>query len=130
MDEPLARQVDRLATFIMTEVPLEPSQSEGAIDTAIRIIRTQHEMLRDLALVMGEMPSEVKVTLAEALVVGPHDVLVVRVNPQTTTVHGAGAIANALVKRLDAHCVVLYGDVELTKVTTGERRGEIEGVRG
>jgi len=32
-------QIDRLANFIMTEVPGEPSQSEGAGDTAIRVIR-------------------------------------------------------------------------------------------
>ena len=32
-------QVDRLAKFIMEEVEGEPSQSEGTIDTAIRIIR-------------------------------------------------------------------------------------------
>lgn len=36
--EPLESQVNRLAEFIMAEVPGEPSQSEGAIDTAIRII--------------------------------------------------------------------------------------------
>jgi hypothetical protein len=38
--ETLEAQVDRLARFIMAEVPGEPSQNEGAIDTAIRIIRT------------------------------------------------------------------------------------------
>jgi hypothetical protein len=32
-------QIDRLASFIMHEVPGEPSQSQGAVDTAIRIIR-------------------------------------------------------------------------------------------
>lgn len=32
-------QVARLAAFIMHEVPGEPSQVEGAIDTAIRIMR-------------------------------------------------------------------------------------------
>ena len=29
---------DRLANFIMAEVPGEPSESEGAVDCAIRII--------------------------------------------------------------------------------------------
>ena len=33
-------QIDKLANFIMAEVPNEPSQSEGAVDTAIRIIAT------------------------------------------------------------------------------------------
>ena len=32
-------QIDRLAMFILEEVEGEPSQSEGAVDTAIRIIR-------------------------------------------------------------------------------------------
>jgi len=38
--ETLQSQIDRLARFIMEEVPGEPSQSEGAVDTAIRIMRT------------------------------------------------------------------------------------------
>ena len=33
-----AKQIDRLAEFIMAEVPGEPSESEGAVDCAIRII--------------------------------------------------------------------------------------------
>ena len=32
-------QINELASFIMNEVPGEPSQSQGAVDTAIRIIR-------------------------------------------------------------------------------------------
>jgi hypothetical protein len=32
------QQIDRLATFIMRHVPGEPSQSEGAVDTAIRLL--------------------------------------------------------------------------------------------
>ena len=32
------QQIDRLANFIMAEVPGEPSESEGAVDCAIRII--------------------------------------------------------------------------------------------
>ena len=32
-------EIRRLAQFIMEEVPGEPSQSEGAVDTAIRLIR-------------------------------------------------------------------------------------------
>jgi hypothetical protein len=39
VSESLEDQVKRLADFIMFEVPGEPSQSEGAIDCAIRIIR-------------------------------------------------------------------------------------------
>jgi hypothetical protein len=37
-DESLHSQVDRLGTFIIENVPGEPSQSEGAIDCAIRIL--------------------------------------------------------------------------------------------
>ena len=40
MTETAEQQIDRLARFIMEEVPGEPSQSQGAVDTAIRIIRS------------------------------------------------------------------------------------------
>jgi len=36
--ESLESQVDRLAKFILKSVPGEPSRSEGAIDTAIRLL--------------------------------------------------------------------------------------------
>ena len=36
-------QIDKLANFIMAEVEGEPSESEGAGDTAIRIIRALQE---------------------------------------------------------------------------------------
>jgi hypothetical protein len=36
-------QIEQLARFIMAEVPGEPSQSEGAVDTAIRIMRKQRD---------------------------------------------------------------------------------------
>jgi hypothetical protein len=36
--ESLESQVQRLADFIVEFVPGEPSQSEGAIDTAIRLL--------------------------------------------------------------------------------------------
>ncbi len=39
MTETPEAQIERLAAFIMAEVPGEPSESEGAVDTAIRIIR-------------------------------------------------------------------------------------------
>lgn len=35
----LYQQIDRLAQFILDEVPGEPSQDQGAVDTAIRVIR-------------------------------------------------------------------------------------------
>ena len=36
-------QIDKLANFIMKEVPGEPSLNEGAVDTAIRIIKEYQE---------------------------------------------------------------------------------------
>ena len=33
------QQVERLSAFILSEVPGEPSQSEGAVDTAMRLLR-------------------------------------------------------------------------------------------
>lgn len=39
MEESPKKQIERLANFIMEEVPGEPSQSEGAVDTAIRWMR-------------------------------------------------------------------------------------------
>ena len=34
------QQIEKLANFIMAKVPGEPSQSEGAVDCAIRIIKS------------------------------------------------------------------------------------------
>ena len=34
----LQEQIDQLANFIIAEIPGEPSQSQGAVDTAIRIM--------------------------------------------------------------------------------------------
>lgn len=39
MGESPQQQIDRLAKFIMEEVPGEPSEDQGAVDTAIRLIR-------------------------------------------------------------------------------------------
>lgn len=39
------KQIEKLADFIMAEVDGEPSQSEGAGDTAIRIIRSLRDKL-------------------------------------------------------------------------------------
>jgi len=33
-------EIDKLAKFILSEVPGEPSANQSAVDTAIRIIRT------------------------------------------------------------------------------------------
>lgn len=38
-------QIDKLASFIMDEIPGEPSESEGAIDCAIRLLREREDCL-------------------------------------------------------------------------------------
>lgn len=43
-----AEQIEELANFIMAEIPGEPSVSEGAVDTAIRLLR-QHRDHRCVA---------------------------------------------------------------------------------
>ena len=43
MTETHEAQIERLARFILEEVDGEPRKSEGAVDTAIRIIRVQGE---------------------------------------------------------------------------------------
>lgn len=45
--EPLESQVERLAQVIMHEIPNEPSQSEGAIDCAIRLLRQRQRVLEE-----------------------------------------------------------------------------------
>ena len=35
----LSDQIGRLADFILREIPGEPSQSQGAVDTAIRLLK-------------------------------------------------------------------------------------------
>lgn len=50
-NERLKAQIDRLAKFIMDDVPGEPSQSQGAVDAAIRIIahlQEENAELRDM----------------------------------------------------------------------------------
>jgi len=42
-NEPLESQIGRLARFIMAEFPGEPSRPEGAVDTAIRLLRKCNE---------------------------------------------------------------------------------------
>lgn len=41
-------QIDRLATYIMENIPGEPSQSQGAIDTAIRLLQSQQKTIDDM----------------------------------------------------------------------------------
>jgi hypothetical protein len=48
-EQTAADQIDDLAEFIMQHVPGEPSRSEGAVDTAIRVIQSQQAAIADLA---------------------------------------------------------------------------------
>lgn len=44
-------QIDLLAEYIMNEIPGEPSQSEGAGDTAIRLLKQYRAKLQGVPLV-------------------------------------------------------------------------------
>lgn len=44
-----AEQIDELAKFIMAEIPGEPSKNEGAVDTAIRLLRAGKELREAIA---------------------------------------------------------------------------------
>ena len=49
LDEPeVNSQINKLANFIMSEVEGEPSQSQGAVDTAIRIIQSCQNQDRNI----------------------------------------------------------------------------------
>jgi len=48
-EQTAADQINDLAEFIMQHVPGEPSRSEGAVDTAIRVIQSQQRATADLA---------------------------------------------------------------------------------
>lgn len=58
-NEHLANQIDTLAGFILKNVPGEPSQSEGAVECAIRII---HQLQQKIA----ELEKQLKVSKANA----------------------------------------------------------------
>lgn len=47
--KPLAEQIRRLAQFIIDEIDGEPSQEQGAIDTAIRLLSRAKELHGDRA---------------------------------------------------------------------------------
>lgn len=57
-EENLESQVERLAEFIMRNVPSEPSQNEGAIDTAIRILRRLIESQAEVDMKIVEMMAD------------------------------------------------------------------------
>ncbi len=48
------KQIEKLANFIMAEVDGEPFQSEGVVDTAIRIIRKYRSALEELSKLGNE----------------------------------------------------------------------------
>jgi hypothetical protein len=54
----LSEQIERLAQVIIHEIPGEPSQSQGAIDTAIRIMREQGAL--DAADVLSKFADEIE----------------------------------------------------------------------
>ncbi len=61
--ETAEQQIDRLAKFIMESIPGEPSQSEGAVDTAIRLLGIDASRLEHIGYVSAgkkfyERPTE------------------------------------------------------------------------
>ena len=56
--ESLESQIERLATFIMDNVPGEPSQSEGAVDTAIRLLSVVPVPVYEYGVLLPEIRTE------------------------------------------------------------------------
>ena len=44
-----SKQIESLGNFIMNEVPGEPSQSQGAVETAIRLLRAYVPGVKELS---------------------------------------------------------------------------------
>jgi chromosome segregation ATPase len=57
----LREQVQRLADFIMMQVPGEPSKSQGAVDTAIRVIEEQKTTIDTLKTDKAELADRLSV---------------------------------------------------------------------
>ena len=53
-------EIDRLSEFIMGEVPGEPSQSEGAIDTIIRVYWEMKERIEAGERLMEKIARSIK----------------------------------------------------------------------
>lgn len=53
--EELERQIDRLANFIMHKIEGEPSESQGAVDTAIRIMEKQAREADELRTLLASI---------------------------------------------------------------------------
>ncbi len=53
----MMKQLQKLAEFIMREVPGEPSQSEGAGDCAIRIIKERDAVIKRLRALVAAVAS-------------------------------------------------------------------------
>lgn len=47
------QQIDILASYIMADVPGEPSRSEGAGDTAVRVLKQYRQALDDIMRELG-----------------------------------------------------------------------------
>jgi len=65
MNETPTQQIKKLADFILREVPGEPSENEGAIDTAIRVIRKAlllewKDKREDLTKQMADIDGEIE----------------------------------------------------------------------
>lgn len=65
--EELERQIDRLANFIMHKIEGEPSQSQGAVDTAIRIMGDQAREVEGLRAKLAEQARDALAADAQAM---------------------------------------------------------------
>lgn len=54
----LESQINELASFIIREVPGEPSENQGAVDTAVRIIRKHQARISELEVAHGDQAEE------------------------------------------------------------------------
>ena len=73
--EPIKKQIERLASYIGSEIPGEPSRNEGAVDTAIRLLRNAQALARfSLRHLPGKLTTEESVEFCR-LCLGPDSLL-------------------------------------------------------
>jgi hypothetical protein len=78
----LGAQIDALARYIMEHVPGEPSQDEGAVDCAIRIMRTQAEKIARLRKIEAAARALIDETPYGDGSMSPHDALAQVLGPR------------------------------------------------
>jgi len=69
----LQSQIEQLGAFIIATIPGEPSQSQGAVDTAIRIIGEQHAALQRSEQMLAEANHTIEQLHAAKTITAPID---------------------------------------------------------